>query len=121
MLMATPTSRGELVSSSASHPSARPRPSCRRSSGTSTPPAIENPGGGTRGGGSVADAADAGAEGLELAVDVLVAAVDLVDAADDRAALGAERGDDQRDPGADVGARDAERLPPQGARSMDEG
>src|SRR5205814_1918626 len=52
--------------------------------------------------GSDAHALDARAERLQLGVDVLVAAIDLVDAADDGAAVGREGGDDERDAGADV-------------------
>src|SRR5690606_40705029 len=55
-------------------------------------------------------ALDLGAERLELALDVLVAAVDLRHVADDRRALGAQRGEQQRHPGADVRAGDAVAL-----------
>src|SRR5438874_1080386 len=59
---------------------------------------------------SDAHAPDARAERLQLGVDVFVAAIDLVHAADHRAALGAERGHDERDARPDVGAGDAGRL-----------
>src|SRR6266404_2113199 len=59
---------------------------------------------------SDAHAPDARAERLQLGVDVFVAAIDLVHAADHRAALGAERGHDERDARPDVGARDADQL-----------
>src|SRR4026207_688393 len=55
-------------------------------------------------------AGDPRAAGEELALDVLVTAVDLLDAPDDGAPVGAERGDEERDARANVRARDAPRL-----------
>ncbi len=46
---------------------------------------------------------DAGAEGVEFFVDVLVAAVDLADVVDGAGALGAHGGDEEAHAGADVG------------------
>src|SRR5262245_18052768 len=51
-------------------------------------------------------AGDSRAERLQARVDSLVAAVDLLDVADDRAALGRERRGDQGHTGADVGRYD---------------
>src|SRR5437763_5163894 len=50
-----------------------------------------------------ADALDRGAAGRELVLQPLEAAVEVVDAVDHGLALGRERGDDERDRGAQIG------------------
>src|SRR5215470_8667428 len=67
------------------------------------------------------DPGDAGPERAQLALDVLVAAIDLLDAANDGAAVGAEGGDDEGDAGPDVRARDPGRFASQARRPLDEG
>src|SRR5262249_14888327 len=69
---------------------------------------------------SDAHALDARAERLQFGVDVLVAAVDLVDASNDRATLGGERRDHERDAGSDVRAGDAGWLAAQARRPVDQ-
>src|SRR5262245_7617842 len=67
------------------------------------------------------DPGDAGPERAQLALNVLVAAIDLLDAANDGAAVGAEGGDDEGDAGPDVRARDPGRFASQARRPLDEG
>ena len=62
------------------------------------------------------DALDARAEVAQALVDALVAAVDLADVADLRAPVGAQRGDQHRHAGADVGRLDALAAQPRRAR-----
>ena len=54
----------------------------------------------------VAHAADLGADAAELFFEVLVAAVEVVDAVEDGFAVGDQRGEDQRGGGAEVRAHD---------------
>src|SRR5947207_6170317 len=56
--------------------------------------------------GSSAEALDPRAEGRELLLERLVAAVQMIDAVDDGLALGGEPGDDQPGRGAQVGRHD---------------
>src|SRR4051812_30826218 len=72
-----------------------------------TPPAVRGPRSAVRGlrrDALGSHALDPRAERAQPLVDPLVAAVDLADVADLRLALGAERGDEHRHAGADVGA-----------------
>ena len=91
-------------------PSRRPR--ARRARPSASPPAAAI---------YAVDALDRRAERAQALVDPLVAAVDLVGVADRRGALGAERGDHHRHPGADVRARHALRRTAAPARSRPRG